>query len=67
MGFQFAQESADPEGEDAAAIDALLDLLARDKAFGDGLARRALLDAFSTIADAELVSRSRRRMAALLF
>ena len=55
------------EGEDAAAIDTLLDLLARDKAFGDGLARRALLDAFSTIADAELVSRSRRRMAALLF
>ncbi len=55
------------EGEDAAAIDALLELLARDKAFGDGLARRALLDAFNTIADAELVSRSRRRMAALLF
>lgn len=55
------------EGEDAAAIDALLELLARDKAFGDGLARRALLDAFSTITDAELVSRSRRRMAALLF
>ena len=55
------------EGEDAAAIDVLLDLLARDKAFGDGLARRALLDAFTTITDVELVSRSRRRMAALLF
>ncbi len=55
------------EGEDAAAIDALLELLQRDKPFRDGLPRKALLDAFNTIADAQLVSQSRRRMAALLF
>jgi len=55
------------EGEDAAAIDALLELLRRDKNFRDGLPRKALLDAFNTIEDAQLVSQSRRRMAALLF
>lgn len=55
------------EGEAEAALEHFLELLKRDKNFQDGLPRRALIEAFNVIPDAELVSRYRRRMAALLF
>ena len=35
--------------------------------FEDGLPRKALIDAFRVIDDAELVGRYRRKMSALLF
>ena len=41
-------------------------MLQRDRAFEDGLPRRALIDAFRTLDDADLVSRYRRRMSSLL-
>ena len=54
-------------GETEAALEQFLDMLARNRDFDDGLPRRALIEAFNVIPDAELVSRYRRRMAALLF
>lgn len=55
------------DGDTEAALEQFLDMLARNRDFEDGLPRRALIEAFNVIADAELVSRYRRRMAALLF
>ena len=55
------------DGDTEAALEQFLDMLARNRDFDDGLPRRALIQAFNVIADAELVSRYRRRMAALLF
>ncbi|MCX7556896.1 thioredoxin [Xanthomonadaceae bacterium JHOS43] len=55
------------DGQTEAALEQFLDMLARNRDFEDGLPRRALIEAFNVIPDAELVSRYRRRMAALLF
>lgn len=41
-------------------------MLRRDKAYADGLARKSLIDAFRILDDADLVSRVRRQMSALL-
>jgi putative thioredoxin len=54
-------------GDAAAALEQFIEMLRLDKAFDNGLARRALLDAFSVIDDADLVGAYRRRMASLLF
>lgn len=54
-------------GDYAAALDQFLDMLRADRAYGDGLPRKALIDAFAIIEDADLVSRYRRQMASLLF
>ena len=53
-------------GRDEAALDQFMEMLQRDRAFDDGLPRRALIDAFRTIDDAGLVGRYRRRMSSLL-
>src|SRR5690606_2522787 len=55
------------DGDTQAALEQFLEMLARNRDFEDGLPRRALIEAFNVIPDAELVSRYRRRMAALLF
>ncbi|MGJ4731171.1 tetratricopeptide repeat protein, partial [Luteimonas sp. SDU101] len=52
----------DPE----AGLAQFLEMLQRDRNYDDGLPRRALIDAFRIIDDAELVGRYRRRMASLL-
>lgn len=52
----------DPEG----GLEQFLEMLQRDRSFEDGLPRRALIDAFRIVEDAELVGRYRRRMASLL-
>ena len=52
----------DPEG----GLAQFLEMLQRDRDFDDGLPRRALIDAFRILDDAELVGRYRRRMASLL-
>ena len=52
----------DPEG----GLTQFLEMLQRARAFDDGLPRRALIDAFRILEDAELVGRYRRRMASLL-
>lgn len=54
-------------GEDDAALEQFLEMLRIDRGFNDGLPRRALVDAFNVIEDAERVGRYRRRMASLLF
>ncbi|MBB5209501.1 thioredoxin [Chiayiivirga flava] len=54
-------------GESQAALDQFLEMLRLDKAFDDNLPRRALIDAFNSIDDADLVSRYRRRMSSLVF
>jgi putative thioredoxin len=54
-------------GEEAAGFEQFLEMLRRDRAFGDQLAKRSLIDAFRVVGDEELVSATRRRMASLLF
>lgn len=53
-------------GRSEPALEAFIEMLRRDKAFGDGLARRTLIDAFRVIEDEDLVGTYRRRMASLL-
>jgi len=55
------------DGEGEAGLEQFLEILRRDRQFGDALGKRALLDAFRVIDDAELISRTRRKMSAVLF
>lgn len=55
------------EGDSAGGLEQFLEMLRRDRAFGDQLAKRSLIDAFRVIEDADLVGAYRRRMASLLF
>jgi putative thioredoxin len=55
------------EGEPAAGLEQFLEMLRRDRNYGEQLAKRSLIDAFRVVEDAELVSATRRRMASLLF
>lgn len=54
-------------GDPAAAMDQWLSILAADRGWNDGLARKRLLDAFRIVHDEALVSATRRRMSSLLF
>ncbi|KRG76808.1 thioredoxin [Stenotrophomonas ginsengisoli] len=54
-------------GEDEAALEQFIAMLAADRSFADGLPRKALIDAFRVIEDEELVSRYRRKMSSILF
>ncbi|MDV3468131.1 thioredoxin [Stenotrophomonas sp. C3(2023)] len=54
-------------GEDEPALEQFLEMLRLDRTYENGLPRKALIDAFNVISDEDLVSRYRRRMAALLF
>ncbi len=54
-------------GETESALQHFLELLRRDKAWNEGAARRALVDAFKVIDDEDLVGIYRRKMASLLF
>lgn len=54
-------------GNTEAGLEQFIELLRRDRDFDDGLPRKALIDAFRIIEDAELVGRYRRKMASLLF
>lgn len=55
------------EGEPAAGMDQWLELLKTQRDWNDGAAKKRLLAAFTTLNDAELVARYRRKMASLLF
>jgi putative thioredoxin len=55
------------DGDEAAGLEQFLEMLRRDRAYGDQLAKRSLIDAFRVVEDEELVSSTRRRMASLLF
>ena len=54
-------------GEAQAGLEQLLEMLRRDRAFQDGLPRKALIDAFRIIEDEDLVGSYRRKMASLIF
>lgn len=47
-------------------LEQFIEMLRRDRAYGDGLARRSLIDAFRVIEDEDLVGRYRRKMSSLL-
>jgi putative thioredoxin len=55
------------EGESQAALEQFLEMLRRDRNHADGLPRKALIDAFRVIEDADLVGVYRRKMSSLLF
>jgi putative thioredoxin len=54
-------------GQYAAGMDQFLTILKADRKFSDDLGRRALVDAFRIVPDADLVGDYRRRMTSLLF
>ena len=55
------------DGDAPAALDAFLEMMRRDRKFGDDLGRKALVQAFALVDDEELVGQTRRRMSSLLF
>jgi putative thioredoxin len=55
------------EGESEAALEQVLEMLRRDRNYSEGLPRKALIDAFRVIEDADLVGAYRRKMSSLLF
>ena len=54
-------------GDSESALEQFLEMLRRDRAFEDGLARKSLIDAFRVIEDDALVGQYRRKMSSLLF
>ncbi|KAF1721128.1 thioredoxin [Pseudoxanthomonas wuyuanensis] len=54
-------------GDSQAALEQFLEMLRRDRDYGDGLPKKTLIDAFRVIEDEALVGQYRRKMAALLF
>jgi putative thioredoxin len=55
-------------GDHEQALEEFLELMRRDRAFGDDAARKGMVKVFDLLgSDAELVSRYRRRMASLLY
>ena len=55
------------DGDTAEAMQQWLAILAADRGWNDGLARKRLLDAFRIVHDEALVSTTRRKMSSLLF
>ena len=54
--------SGDAEG----GLQQFIEMLQRDRGYGDGLAKKSLIDAFRVVEDEDLVGRYRRKMASLL-
>jgi len=54
-------------GKHEAGLEQFLEILRRDREFDDALGKRALIEAFRVIDDPELISRTRRKMSAILF
>jgi len=55
------------EGDAAAGLEQFLEILAADREWNDGQAKKRLVAAFSVLEDADLVGSYRRRMSSLLF
>jgi putative thioredoxin len=53
-------------GDTEAGLDEFLEILRRDRTYGNGLARKSLIDAFRMIEDDDVVGRYRRKMSSLL-
>jgi putative thioredoxin len=54
-------------GNAVGGLEQFLEMLRRDRGYQDGLPRKALIDAFRVVEDADLVGTYRRKMASLLF
>ncbi|RNF86339.1 thioredoxin [Montanilutibacter psychrotolerans] len=54
-------------GDAQTGLEQFLEMLRIDRGYDEGLPRKALIDAFRVVEDAELVGRYRRRMSSLLF
>lgn len=54
-------------GQSEAGLAQFLEMLRRDRAWQDGLAKKTLIDAFRVVEDEDLVGQYRRKMSALLF
>ena len=54
-------------GHAAAGLEQFLEMLRRDRSYGDGLAKKSLIDAFRVVEDEDLVGQYRRKMSSLLF
>ena len=54
-------------GDAAGGLEQFLEMLRRDRSYQDGLPKKALIDAFRVVEDADLVGAYRRKMATLLF
>jgi putative thioredoxin len=55
------------DGEPAPALEQFLEIMRRNRQFEDDLGRRSLIAAFDLVDDPDLVSRTRRQMASMLF
>jgi putative thioredoxin len=53
-------------GDAEAGLQQFMEMLRRNRAYEEGLPRKALIDAFRVIDDGDLVGRYRRQMSALL-
>jgi len=53
-------------GQSEAGLEQFIEMLQRDRAFEEGLPKKALIDAFRIVEDEDLVGRYRRRMSSLL-
>ena len=53
-------------GDAEAGLSQFIEMLQRDRAWGDNLAKKSLIDAFRVIEDEDLVGRYRRKMSSLL-
>jgi putative thioredoxin len=53
-------------GDAEAGLSQFIEMLQHDRAYGDGLARKSLIDAFRVVEDEDLVGRYRRKMSSLL-
>lgn len=53
-------------GDAEAGLQQFIEMLQRDRSYGEGLARKSLIDAFRVVEDEDLVGRYRRKMSSLL-
>ena len=53
-------------GDAEAGLSQFIEMLQRDRAWGDSLAKKSLIDAFRVVEDEDLVGRYRRKMSSLL-
>ena len=54
-------------GDAQAGLEQFIEMLRRDRNYGDGLPRKSLIDAFRIVEDEDLVGTYRRKMSSLLF
>ena len=54
-------------GDSESALEQFLEMLRRNRSYGDNLPKKALIDAFRVVEDEDLVGQYRRKMSSVLF